>query len=930
MDNILSSNKVNELEISLGLREKTPIELFYENPGLTLANISKIVQTPEMAELAVSHDGIAIKYVYKKLITEDLCRIAVMQNGIALEHVPEEYRTRELCERAVENNGLAISYVPKEWITSSLALKAVCFPLKLGLDNYPISYIPDSLITEDMVFESVSSSPCSLKNIPRKFITKELLSLAVSRDGAALKYVPRNRMNKELVDSAINTQPFALSFVPEHKRTEEICKKAFEGTPLAIRWIPEKYITREMCLIVIKASSDEEDAKKILFSVFPNDLRNDKVILDAVIEKYSAERIIAWNDRLVQRIKEEEKIKEKNKPLSKDSINYLKSKIVIIPAFKVQAVECETPPPSSEALLVKNDDENLCIYDLAETDDSTIRTIYYVTDIHLENQLINHKKEQLKKQLKISNANLKDEDIDEFLEHIIKISINANMNEEINNFLDEKLPELTSSVDTNGVLLIGGDVSNSIELTTLFYQKLSRLWHGTIISILGNHELWDCHPLSISEEYSIRQIDDIVNDYRKQISLNTRRVFLQNALYIKYKNRQDRVIEEDQILNASDEDLIDICSKASFILLGGIGFSGLNQYYNADLGLYLTTVTTLEEDKKLTQCFCSLYDKLNRCAGDKQVIVLTHTPVCDWTSESYNPNWIYINGHTHQNSLIRKKDGTTVLSDNQIGYKPIKWTLKGFTVSGWYDPFNDWEDGIHKITPEMYMDFNRGRGIFSKGCNYPGQIYALKRKGLYMFLFKSSSTLYLLSGGHRKRLEYHDVNYYYENMELYNKKVSEALSPYHKALENLAEEIRCFGGWGTVHGCIVDISWFSHIYVNPYDGKITPYYAYDIDSRQIYEDLPSLLKERELELYKNFFTAYESGLTPLLSQYAVKKQKNITLPTVPKLVCGTEMYDPSRIMRSVQYIFEQNVIRIWRDEILTANFNRSIPTAKIE
>lgn len=68
--------------------------------------------------------------------------------------------------------------------------------------------------------------------------------------------------------------------------------------------------------------------------------------------------------------------------------------------------------------------------------------------------------------------------------------------------------------------------------------------------------------------------------------------------------------------------------------------------------------------------FKKVYDKINRCAGDMQVIVITHTPIYDWANDPVNPNWVYINGHTHQNSLIRKQDGTTILSDNQVGYKP--------------------------------------------------------------------------------------------------------------------------------------------------------------------------------------------------------------------------------------------------------------------
>ena len=33
------------------------------------------------------------------------------------------------------------------------------------------------------------------------------------------------------------------------------------------------------------------------------------------------------------------------------------------------------------------------------------------------------------------------------------------------------------------------------------------------------------------------------------------------------------------------------------------------------------------------------------------------------------------------------------------------------------------------------------------------------------------------------------------------------------------------------------------------------------------------------------------------------------------------MYEPSRIMRSIQYIFDQNVLRVWNDAILAVDDN---------
>ena len=85
------SKKLNTLEVELGLKEKSPIELFYENPcESTLHNISKRIQTQEMVQLAVENDGMPIRAVSKKLITKDLCETAVRQNRHALSCIPKQ------------------------------------------------------------------------------------------------------------------------------------------------------------------------------------------------------------------------------------------------------------------------------------------------------------------------------------------------------------------------------------------------------------------------------------------------------------------------------------------------------------------------------------------------------------------------------------------------------------------------------------------------------------------------------------------------------------------------------------------------------------------------------------------------------------------------------------------------------------------------
>ena len=449
----------------------------------------------------------------------------------------------------------------------------------------------------------------------------------------------------------------------------------------------------------------------------------------------------------------------------------------------------------------------------------------------------------------------------------------------------------------------------------LFYSSIYHIWNGEIISVLGNHELWDGTTSTdwTNPEYKARPIEEIVNDYKDVTNGLFHINLLENEVLIKYRNVKYQTIPEETILNAKIEDLKEILKESTLIVLGGIGYSGLNKHYNSDSGLYRKAITSLNEDKRRTNQFYRIYEKLYQCAYDKQVIVLTHTPVHNWLKGNCNPNWIYVNGHTHQNTIINEKCGATILSDNQIGFKPIKWSLNSFTVNNlWYDPFESYSDGIHKITPDEYNTFNKGRGIPSNGCNYPGTLYALKREDLYMFVLDYNTNLYLMAGGSRRKLEY-SIQYYYDNMLLYIQAISNDMGPYRQRLNYLSEEVKKIGGIGTIHGSIVDISFFSHIYVNPLDGKTTSYYAADTTSRIVYDSIKDLIETREPQLIKSFMLETNKHTLPwidnlLMSQNDRSNSEHMT---------GTEMYDPSRIIRSLQYIWDKNVIRIWNDDILT-------------
>ncbi|MBQ5988240.1 MAG: hypothetical protein IJL67_01975 [Oscillospiraceae bacterium] len=62
----------------------------------------------------------------------------------------------------------------------------------------------------------------------------------------------------------------------------------------------------------------------------------------------------------------------------------------------------------------------------------------------------------------------------------------------------------------------------------------------------------------------------------------------------------------------------------------------------------------------------------------------------------------------------------------------------------------------------------------------------------------------------------------------------------------------------------------------------------------------------------------KDGKLPILknSISKSKKKNEVELFNIPKIVLETDVYEPSGMMRAIQYIFDNNVVRVWNDEIL--------------
>lgn len=742
--------------------------------------------------------------------------------------------------------------------------------------NYKILYyISKKLLSYDVCLYAVKKDGRNLMYVPSNIITEEMCDCAVSSFGMAIKHVPRQFINDVIIKKAVSEDGLVLGELEEENKTIEVCEFAVKQNGSALKYVPTHLLSKELIEHAVRSSTLDERLRWTIELVPEEYMSSELAELSVALfphsiqsinpKHLSRETILKYKQRqsLINAAIEERRNEEKEK---------------VIITKKPRIVEM----PEEESSMNYPAASSRVVYDLTTDLEERSKGYYYITDIHLERQLGLYQQPVW------------------YIE------------DEIKNRIDRMLKDIPRE---GGILLVGGDVADSPEIAEIFFNYLRLKWVGRIVYVLGNHELWD--EVQMASGYD-RSIDEIIQDYRDRCHLID---ILENELLVFYKGTKYKRISEASIINANDYELREVCNNSSTIILGGIGFSALNPIYNSSFGLYGSKISD-EEDAIRTTRFRAVYDKLQRCAGDSRVIVLSHTEKDDWSKENYNPNWIYVNGHTHKNKLIIDKDNAVVFSDNQIGYKPRKWSLKGFRIDQpIYDPFAEYGDGIYEVTVKQYLDFNRGRGITVEGCSVE-QISMLKKDGVYMFVTRGKNGLQMLVGGRPRNLTY-DIDYYYENLSTYNNLVTNLFKPYQDFLEQVSKEVQLFGGSGYIHGCIVDIDFFNHIYLNPFDGKITPYSAEDMENKTVYDSVEMLLLQSPLLWHKDLLNNYKKivkqSLLPILSPEQ-EEHKGIR---VPEVVLDKTMYGPSRIMKSIQYAIDKKVIRIWNDSILE-NENKTL------
>ena len=462
-------------------------------------------------------------------------------------------------------------------------------------------------------------------------------------------------------------------------------------------------------------------------------------------------------------------------------------------------------------------------------------------------------------------------------------------------------------------MLIVGDTACQIECFKIFVNALRDFTVAKVVFLLGNHELWCFEGNSFSS---------IVDLYRR-IILQEGFYFLQNNII--YKTNEDselKEIPENELMTASISDIRKKLLSAQIIIFGGLGFSGCNEIFNANHGIYKNAISRSDEIRE-SASIQKLYNKVKDALYDRAVIVVTHTPLSDWSKDAEpHVGFIYVNGHTHVNHFI-ENEIVRVYADNQVGYYGKSTYPKYFYVDREYDLFVDYEDGIHSISRGQYIDFCRGKGIVMSFNRYFEHLFLLKRDGYYCFLMENEKhQLSILNGGSTKIIKCKSVEQCFLSMAKIINDIKSPFDKFYMVQKHISKFVQKIGGSGSIHGAIIDIDYSNHIYINPNDLNVYCYWAENMSNKILYNSFEGLLVSQCPHLLNDYNNILLEN-TELPMQLIRKEDDFLGFQSF----ASTEMYKYSNIVKKMQKL-HSNILSIWPENKL--NLIEKPESAKLE
>lgn len=518
--------------------------------------------------------------------------------------------------------------------------------------------------------------------------------------------------------------------------------------------------------------------------------------------------------------------------------------------------------------------------------------IFYVSDIHLEHHLKNFK---MQDNIVVITKKLIAE-LDRYLKKMHTFYL--------------KQCKKDKTIESRRMLIICGDIANNISLVDLFFERF--FFHcpefvNETFYVLGNHELSQFDTIEIC-----------CTAYKKMLEKH-KVVFLHNNEYV-YNNSENEN---------------PIC-----IFYGGVGFSKYNEQHNSTNLCYSNDIFG-NRTKEIMECetFYKGYLSAVKKASTYNIplIVMSHCPTQDWILHNkLNAQCIYFYGHNHHNDFIRTEE-QTVIANNQIGYEN-DIVLQYIGLSNMNNPFAGYEDGYYEITTEQYVDYyvyigeyiHEPKLIKSALMKENNKFYVIKRNGYYGFFITTPKGTRICQGGMIKIISKNgNIQYFYENFQFMLDIYKNAMQPFRNIQEQISKELRYLGFSGKIHGCIVDVDYYNHIMLNPYDGMTTFYYSPSFGEAQCFSSFKQMLKSsKDISLQGEYSNMNKKKRKAITDKYNNSFEKGTNLlcmsdkeleeqiGEIEQIDISNSLYPTSRKINQVQRIFSGKLLREWNDDLI--------------
>lgn len=179
----------------------------------------------------------SLKYVAYYQKTPFMLKNHSKENGYDIIYLPNELITADLLINAVKDGGLKFYLIPRHMRTPELTLYAV------QNNVHDLRYVPYSLQTQEIANDVARSEYGRdyLDRIANRFKTEEFYENLLLYDWRALSLIPDESKTANLCEIAVRDCPRALKFVPERLQTNDLCLYAIEKDPECAKYIKTQY-----------------------------------------------------------------------------------------------------------------------------------------------------------------------------------------------------------------------------------------------------------------------------------------------------------------------------------------------------------------------------------------------------------------------------------------------------------------------------------------------------------------------------------------------------------------------------------------------------------------------------------------------------------------------------------------------------------------